>query len=94
MTIFGHSEFFSDNFSVHITLIECNGLEINKKFFEKYCQKETFLSKKNSMKKKTNLDKNFFFQNLPKFGNFPKFLGSDIFQRSCEKQWFLHLEHI
>ena len=27
--IFGYSEFFSDNFSVHITLIECNGLETN-----------------------------------------------------------------
>ena len=25
----GHSEFFSDNFSAHITLIECNGLESN-----------------------------------------------------------------
>ena len=28
MASFGHSE-FSDNFSVHITLIECNGLESN-----------------------------------------------------------------
>ena len=29
--IFGHSEFFgmADNFSVHIILIECNGLESN-----------------------------------------------------------------
>ena len=29
MAIFGHSEFFSDNFSVHITLLECNGLKSN-----------------------------------------------------------------
>ena len=28
--IFGHSEFFSDNFSIHITLMECNGLKSNK----------------------------------------------------------------
>ena len=28
-------QILSDNFSVHITLIECNGLEGNEKFFEK-----------------------------------------------------------
>ena len=29
MVIFELSNFFSDSFSVHITLIECNGLESN-----------------------------------------------------------------
>ena len=67
--------------------MQCNGLESNKKFFEK---KLKFYEKK----KKTNLDKKFFFGNFPKFGNFLKFLSSDIFQRSCEKQCFSCLEHI
>ena len=51
-----------------------------------------FVKKKNSMKK-TNLDKKNF-RKFWKFGNFPNFQSLDVFQRSCEKQCFLHLEHI
>ena len=41
-----------------------------------------------------NCQEKHFFGNFPKFGNFLKFLSLDIFRRSCEKQCFLHLEHI
>ena len=56
---------FPDNFSVHITLIECNGLESNEKFFEKKLSGKTFLSKKKSLEK---------FSKVLKFGNVPKFM--------------------
>ena len=42
---------------------------------------------------KTNSDKKIS-GNFSKFGNFLEFLSSDIFQRSCEKQCVLHLEHM
>ena len=71
---------------MHITLIQCNGLESSKKFFEKKNVRKNIFVKKNSMKKKQIWIKKIV-------GNFPKFLSSDIFQRSCEKQCFLYLEH-
>ena len=43
---------------MHITLIQCNGLESNKKFFENKLSEKTFMSKINSMKKR-NLVKIF-----------------------------------
>ena len=39
-------QIFSDNFSVHITLIECNGLESNEKFFEKIIVRKNIFDKK------------------------------------------------
>ena len=44
---------------MHITLIQCNGLKSNEKFFEKKIVKKTFLLKK-FFEKKTNSDKKFF----------------------------------
>ena len=67
--------------------MQCNGLESNKKFFEK---KLKFYEKK---KKKQIWTKNFFleiFQSL-EISEVPKF---GYFQRSCEKQCFSCLEHI
>ena len=53
--------------SIHITLIQCNGLDSNKKFFEKKnCQKKHFCQK-NSLKKKPNSDKKIFFGSLEIF---------------------------
>ena len=53
---------------MHITLIQCNGLESNEKFFEKKnCQKKHFLSK-NFYEKNKFREKKFS-------GNFPKFLS-------------------
>ena len=63
--------------------MQCNGLESNKKFFEK---KLKFYEKK----KKTNLDKKFFFGNFPKFGNFLKFLSS-IFSKGHVKNNVFHV---
>ena len=55
MAIFGHSEFFSDNLSLHITLIECNGLESKNKIV----RKNIFIKKK--FYKKTQIwTKNYF----------------------------------
>ena len=55
---------------MHITLIQCNGLERNKKFFEKKLSEKTFLSKKFYEKNK--------FKQKKLFGNFLKFLSVDI----------------
>ena len=46
---------------MHITLIQCNGLESSKKFFEKKNVRKNIFVKKNSMKK-TNLDKKKFLE--------------------------------
>ena len=63
-------------------------LKAMKNSLEKNVRKNLFV-KRNSMKK-TNLDKKIS-------RNFPKFLSSDIFQRSCEKTMFFmfrtHLIH-
>ena len=63
------------SYSIYITLIQCNGLESNKKFLEKNCQKKNFV-KKNSLKKKTNLEKKNFqeFSEVPKFRYFLKII--------------------
>ena len=53
-----------------------------------------FVMNKNSMKKKKQTGTKKNSRNFPKFGNFPKFLSSDIFQRLSEKQRFSCLEHI
>ena len=57
---------------MHITLIQCNDLESNEKFFKRSCQK-------NSMKKKQIWTKQFFwkfskFSEVPKFGYFLKIM--------------------
>ena len=56
------------------------------KILWKNCQKKHFCQKK--FFEKTKFGHNFFSR------NFLKFLSSDIFWRLCEKQCFLHLEHI
>ena len=61
---------FSDNFSVHITLIQCNGLESIKKFIEKKYQEKHFCQKK--FYEKNKLEQRKFFTNFLKFGNFLK----------------------
>ena len=60
---------------MHITLIQCNGLESNEKFFEKNCQKKHFCQKKNFYEKKHS-DKKIFqkFSKVPKFRYFLKVL--------------------
>ena len=66
----------------------CNGLESNKKIFEKNCQKKHFCQR-NSMNK-TNSDKNFFSGNFSKFRNFLKF-QIWIFSEGCVKNNVFHV---
>ena len=53
--------------SIHITLIQCNGVERNEKFFGKNCQKKIFFVKKKSLKKKTHLNKKKIIRNFLNF---------------------------
>ena len=97
---------FSNHFSIHITILECNGLKsneictlyisgflqwnLNKYIHIPFIQRNGLKAMKNSLKKKLS-GKTFFQKNLwklfPKFGNFPKFQSSEMFQSLCEKQF-------
>ena len=59
---------------MHITLLQCNGLERNEKFFEKNCQKKNFVKKKEIFEKKQIWTNIFFwkFSEVPRFRYFPK----------------------
>ena len=56
--------------------LKCNGLESNKKLFEKKLSEKTFLSKKKNSMKKPNSDQKIFcqkFSQIQKFSEVPKF---------------------
>ena len=77
---------FPKKTSINLKWPKIESNESNEKFFEKKLSGKTFLSKQ-------FYERNKFGQKKIS-GNFLKFLSSDIFQRSCEKQCFLHLEHM